>query len=87
MTAQYEPHGNLGLWFDFAHHPELSRGIARGVMEGFIGANSNFDEDLKICMELLNTSKDTALRELSLLQEKGIIKRNGKGKNIYYKLA
>jgi DNA-binding transcriptional ArsR family regulator len=56
-------------------------------MEGFIGANSNFDEDLKICMELLNTSKDTALRELSLLQEKGIIKRNGKGKNIYYKLA
>lgn len=29
----------------------------------------------------------TLLRELSLLQERGIINRNGKGKNIYYELA
>ncbi len=41
----------------------------------------------KICMELLNISKDTTVRELSSLQEKGIVKRNGKGKNIYYVLS
>ena len=41
----------------------------------------------KICMELLGTSKDTAIRELSSLQVKGIIERAGKGKNVYYHLV
>ena len=41
----------------------------------------------KTCMELLGTSKDTAVRALSLLQEKRIIKRRGRGKNIYYELV
>jgi ATP-dependent DNA helicase RecG len=41
----------------------------------------------QICMSLLNTSKDTAYRELSELIKKGIIVRVNKGKNAYYKLA
>jgi len=39
------------------------------------------------CMRLLNTSKDTAIRELSYLQEKGIIKRVGIGKKTCYLLT
>lgn len=38
----------------------------------------------KECMELLDVSKDTAVRELSDLQKKGLLKRIGKGKNICY---
>lgn len=38
----------------------------------------------KKTMELLGVSKDTAFRELSDLFRKGIIKRIGKGKNVYY---
>ncbi len=38
-------------------------------------------------MELLKTSKDTAFRELTGLIQKGIVKRKGKGKNIYYTLS
>jgi len=38
------------------------------------------------CMKLLNTSKDTAFRELLALQKKNILIRCGKGKNIYYVL-
>jgi ATP-dependent DNA helicase RecG len=41
----------------------------------------------KECMDLLNTSKDTAYRELTELKRKGITKRVGKGKNIYYILS
>ncbi|OGC22556.1 hypothetical protein A3J90_06660 [candidate division WOR-1 bacterium RIFOXYC2_FULL_37_10] len=41
----------------------------------------------RTCMGLLNTSKDTAVRELVSLQEKSLIMRNGKGKNVYYYLA
>jgi ATP-dependent DNA helicase RecG len=41
----------------------------------------------KECMSLLNTSKDTAYRDLSELSKNGIITRIGKGKNSYYVLA
>lgn len=41
----------------------------------------------RICMELLKTSKDTAVRELSFLQRKGLVKRKGIGKSTYYHLA
>ena len=38
----------------------------------------------KECMKLLNTSKDTAFRDLMVLHEKGIVERRGKGKNVEY---
>ncbi len=38
------------------------------------------------CMELLNVSKNTALRELEELLKKGAVKRKGKGRNVYYTL-
>lgn len=38
-------------------------------------------------MEILKTSKDTAFRELVNLIQKGLIKRKGKGKNVYYTLS
>ncbi len=38
------------------------------------------------CMKLLNTSKDTAFRELLALQKKNILTRQGSGKNVYYEL-
>lgn len=38
----------------------------------------------KQTIELLKTSKDTAFRELADLVQKGIIKRSGKGKKVYY---
>lgn len=38
------------------------------------------------CMKLLNTSKDTAFRELLALQKKNIIKKEGEGKAVYYTL-
>lgn len=38
-------------------------------------------------MRILNTSKDTAFRELVDLMKKGLIKREGKGKNVYYSLS
>ncbi|MFH1259247.1 MAG: hypothetical protein ABII74_05470 [Elusimicrobiota bacterium] len=39
------------------------------------------------CMELLNLTRDIAIRELLSLKRKGIIKQIGKGKNIYYVLV
>ena len=39
-----------------------------------------------ICMKILDISKDTALRELSKLVSKNIIKREGIGRGIYYVL-
>lgn len=39
------------------------------------------------CMKLLKSSKDTAVRELSALQKRGLIKRTGKGKNTHYLLG
>jgi len=39
------------------------------------------------CMEILNVSKDTAFRELSDMQDKGVVKRFGKGKSVYYALV
>ena len=41
----------------------------------------------KECIRILSTSKDTAFRELDFLQEKGIIRRMGKGRNVYYVFA
>ena len=41
----------------------------------------------KACMDLLDTSKDTAYRELSDLLKRGVVSRTGKGKNINYTLA
>lgn len=41
----------------------------------------------KECVELLNLTRDTTIRELLELQRKGIVKRIGKGKGIYYILA
>lgn len=41
----------------------------------------------KAAMELLQTSKDTAVRELSSLLAKGLVKRVGRGKSTYYHLA
>ena len=41
----------------------------------------------KECIEILNVSKDTAFRELDFLQEKGMIRRMGKGRNVYYVFA
>jgi len=41
----------------------------------------------KECMSLLKLSKDTTIRELSELLKKGLIKRLGTGKNIYYYLS
>ncbi|ODS36415.1 MAG: hypothetical protein A7316_02720 [Candidatus Altiarchaeales archaeon WOR_SM1_86-2] len=38
------------------------------------------------CMQLLDVSKDTALRELSNLKLKNIIKQEGVGRGIYYML-
>lgn len=38
-------------------------------------------------MKLLNTSKDTAFRELFGLMKKGLLIRKGRGKNVYYVLA
>jgi len=38
----------------------------------------------KQTVELLKTSKDTAFRELADLVQKGIIKRSGKGKKVFY---
>lgn len=39
------------------------------------------------CMELLNLTRDIAIRELLSLKKKGIIKQMGKGKSVYYILA
>jgi len=41
----------------------------------------------KESIEILNVSKDTVFREFNYLQEKGIIKRKGEGRNVYYVLA
>ena len=41
----------------------------------------------KECISILNVSKDTAFRELDFLQEKSIIRRVGKGRNVYYIFA
>lgn len=41
----------------------------------------------KECMNLLNVSKDTAFRELLKLCEKELLKRKGKGRNVFYTLA
>ncbi|MGB9697626.1 MAG: ATP-binding protein [Ignavibacteria bacterium] len=43
--------------------------------------------DRSKAMEILKTSKDTAFRELVNLIQKGLIKRKGKGKNVYYVLS
>lgn len=41
----------------------------------------------KIGMQLLGVSKSTLLRIFKSLEEKGLIKKEGKGKNIYYMLV
>ncbi len=38
-------------------------------------------------LQLLNVSKSTLFRVYKSLEEKGLIKKEGKGKNIYYVLA
>jgi len=38
-------------------------------------------------MEILKTSKDTAYRELNNLINKGLLRRKGIGKNVYYILS
>ena len=40
----------------------------------------------KECTDLLKVSPSTAFRYFKSLENKGIIKREGKGKNIYYML-
>ena len=41
----------------------------------------------KIGIQLLGISKSTLLRIFKSLEEKGLIKKEGKGKNIYYMLV
>ena len=43
--------------------------------------------DRSKAMEILKTSKDTAFRELVNLMHKGLIKRKGRSKNVYYVLS